>query len=505
MKKIIIGIMLLTIISKIIGFGREIVLAYFYGTSYISDAYLISLTIPGTIFSFIGVGIATSFIPLYSKIIEEGNEKIADRFMSNLINYILIGSSVICILVLVFTNPLVKLFASGFDDQTLDLAVLFTRISIFSIFFTGLTYILTAYLKMKNSYFIPIIAGIPFNLTIVISIIISSKYDSLILATGIVTASLFQLLLIIPLIFKKGYRYKAILDLSDKNIRMMILLTLPVILGTSIEQINKLVDRTIASHIAVGGISALNYANRLNSFAQGIIVIPVATVLYPLISKMATKKNLSGLKKALTEAISGVTMLLIPATMISMVFAEPIVKVLFGRGAFDVSSVYTTSSILFFYSIGMIGYGLREIISSAFYSLQDTKTPMINAALAMVMNIILNIILSFYMGISGLALATSISAIFCTIILLLSLNNKIGSFLTREFFITVLKVVVASVIMAITSKLTFITLESIFSLSISLLCSLGVAAIVYLLLIYFMKIEELNIIILGIKRKIKGG
>src|SRR5690606_12151384 len=159
-------------------------------------------------------------------------------------------------------------------------------------------------------------------------------------------------------------------------IKNMLFLAIPVIIGSSVNQINKLVDRTLASQISIGGISALNYANTLNLFVQGVFVVSISTVMYPLISKMASKGNMDGLKKALAQAITGINLLVIPATVGSLFFAEPIVTLLFGRGAFDEQAIAMTSTAFFFYSIGMLGYGLREVLSRAFYSMQDTRTPM---------------------------------------------------------------------------------------------------------------------------------
>src|SRR5690606_26414608 len=125
------------IISKILGFGREITLSYFYGVSNISDAYLISSTIPTFVFALIGTGLAASYIPMYNKIAKEGGDLSANKFTNNLINLIIVGSTLIIIFTLIFTKPIVKLFASGFDNETLGLAVTFTRISILGIYFSG--------------------------------------------------------------------------------------------------------------------------------------------------------------------------------------------------------------------------------------------------------------------------------------------------------------------------------------------------------------------------------
>src|SRR5699024_3111823 len=152
----------------------------------------------------------------------------------------------------------------------------------------------------------------------------------------------------------------------DENIKKIILIGLPVIIGTSVNQINKIIDRTLASQISVGGISALNYANTINGFILSVFVASIATVMYPMMSRMMVKKNIDGLKKVLSEAIVTITILVIPATIGFMILTEPIVIMLFGRGAFTAEAISMTSFALFFYSVGLIGFAFRDIISTAF-------------------------------------------------------------------------------------------------------------------------------------------
>lgn len=501
MKKTAIILMLITIVSKILGFTRDISLSYFYGASGISDAYLISLTIPTVIFSFIGRGISTGYIPMYSKIEKEYSELEGNRYTNNLINILILICSLILILGFTFTTPIVKLFASGFEVKTLSLAVKFTRISLFGIYFTGIVYIFNGFLQIKDNYIIPALIGIPFNFFIISSIFLSSKTNILFLSIGSVLATASQLLILIPSVRKKGYRYQFMIDFKDEHIRKMIYIVLPVIIGMSVDQINVLVDRTLASSISVGGISSLNYANKLNGFAQGIFVASIATVMYPMISKMAAEKNIDGLKSSVSEAISSINLFVIPATIGAMIFAEPVVKLLFGRGAFDSSAVAMTSNALFFYSIGMIGFGLRDILSRAFYSMQDTKTPMINAAIAMFINIVLNIVLSRFMGIGGLALATSISALICTGLLFISLRKKIGSFGMKNISISFVKILISSVVMGVVARLSFGTLLNYIGTNLALIVSIGIGALIYGLLIYFMKIEEVDVLITSFKKR----
>lgn len=501
MKKTALIIMLITIISKIFGFARELTLAYFYGASSVSDAYLVSITIPNSIFALIAAGLVAGYIPMYSRIMQDDGEVVANRFTSNLINILIAFSTIMIILGLLFTEQIVKVFAVGFTGETLALAVSFTKITLLAIYFIGIITIYSGFLQIKGNYYIPALIGFPLNLIIILSIVISPYTNVLVLAIGFIIAILAQLLLLIPFMRKYNYRPKLVFDIKDKHIKRLAYIAIPIIIGVSVNQINVIVDRTLASQIVVGGISALNYAQKLNGFVQGLFVLSITVVLYPIISRMAVKKDMVGFKGALAESITGINLLVIPATVGFMLFATPIVSILFSRGAFGADALVLTSYALFFYSIGMIGIGLREVLTRAFYSLQDTKTPVINATIGVVLNIVLNIILSRYMGIGGLALATSIAAIFTSGLLFISLRKKIGPLGIKQISISFLKIIFASLVMGVLAKISFNYLTAnILSQNLSLLIAITIGAVSYFVIIYFMKIEEVD----AISRAVKG-
>lgn len=503
MKKTALLLMIAAVISAFLGFAKEIVLSYFYGASNVSDAYLVSITIPSVIFAFVGTGIVTGYIPIYSSIETNYGTRKGDMYTNNLLNVLMVVCTIIVISLFFCVNPIVKIFALGFEGETLALAIKFTKIALLGIYFTGVTYIFSGYLQLKGNYLIPGLIRCPMYFLVILSIILSYKTSDIVLIVGTVIATASQIVLLIPFAYKKGYKYIPIINLKDEHIIKMAKIGVPVIIGVSIYQINVLVDRTMASQIVIGGISALNYSNKINGLVQGLFVTSVSTALYPMISKMAAEKNIIGLKKAISEALTSINLLVLPATIGSMIFAEPIVKMLFGRGAFDDKAIYLTSYALFFYSIGMIGFGLKEVLAKTFYSLQDTKTPMINAAVALVLNIVLNIMLSRFMGIGGLALATSISAIFCTSLMFISLRKKIGPFGMKQISISFLKILFASLGMGLFAKLSFNYLTAnIFSQNISLIISIAIGAAIYFTTIYFMKIEDVDVIVNALKRKV---
>ncbi|NLN42010.1 MAG: murein biosynthesis integral membrane protein MurJ [Clostridiales bacterium] len=495
MGKTAVLLMILAIISKIVGFVRELILSYFYGASNISDAYLISLTIPNVIFSLVGTSLYTGYVPIYSQIKQDHGKKKADRFTNNLTNAVLIICTIIAIFGFTFTELLVKLFASGFTGDTLELAVRFTKFTIWGIYFTALVYIYGGFIRLQGNYVVPELPVFFHNAIIISSILLSVQLGMITLPIGALIALTSQFIVLYPSARKNGLRYRPMLDIRDENIKKMMIMALPVIVGGSVDQINVLIDRTLASNIAVGGISALNYASRLNGSIFAIFVNSISTVIYPIISKRAAENDIDGLKDSVRESINMLSLLLIPASLGTALYAKPIVIMLFGRGAFDSQAIEMTSAAFLCYSFGTYAFGLRNILSKAFYSIKDTRTPMINATISVLLNIVLNIVLSRYIGIGGLALGTSISAIICVILLIFSLRKKIGALGLRKMLRSLIKIIFAAAVMGIITMITFNQLQEYLSMNISLVCSIGLGVLVYFVLVFIMKIDEVKTII----------
>lgn len=493
MKKTALFLMVIAILSKVTGFLRDITLSYFYGATSTSDAYIISITITSVLFSLIVLGISTAYIPMFKQIEHENGIRSASIFTNNLINLVLIVTTVIIVIGGVFLDSIVKLFAMGFDGETLEMAVKFTKIGLISIYFTSLTQLFTSHLQLKGKFIIPAMIGLPFNLIVIMAIFISYRWNVIFLAVGSLLAALVQLIFLIPTLRKINYRYRPLVNVADKNIKKLVLVVFPIMIGISIDQINLMIDKTLASALLEGGISALTYASRLNDFVQGIFVLSFVSVMFPLISNMAAQKKMDDFKTSISDVICSITVIVVPASIGIMVLADPIIRLLFGHGHFDERAIEITANALFFYSIGMIGYGFREILNRSFYSLQDSKTPMYNAALAVALNILLNFILSSYMGIGGLALATSISALFCSILLMVSLRKKIGKLDMRGIFTTLMKVLIASFAMGFVVYVMNELLMGWNSL-VKMLTVVGTGSIVYFVLITLLKVKEMKLI-----------
>lgn len=503
MGKTAILLIIATLILKCLGFLRDITLSFFYGTSTISDVYLISLTIPTVIFVFIGTALNTTFIPIYNTIIREKGTYEGNRFVNNVIHVLFLICTLLIILVLIFTGPIVEMFASGFDHKTVELSVSSIRISIFSVYFVILNYVFRGYLGIKKAFIVPIITGFSLNIVLILSIYFSKRFGQEYLSTGIVLAIASQAIMTIPSMLRKSFIYEFVLDFKDKYMRKMIIMCMPVVMGVSIGQINVLVDRSVASTMNVGGITALTYANNIGLLIQGLFIETFISMMYPTISQMQTENNIGGMKATLSSTIGTISLFVIPATIGMMLYAEPIVHLLYERGEFNNQAVSMTSGALFYYSIGTVGVGLREVLVRFYYATHNTRIPMINATLSMLINIGLILILSKYMGIRGLALATSLSSIVCAGLLFINLSKKIGTIVLTGTIISIVKMTLASLIMALSSKLVFDYVSTLLSENVTLLITILIGGCTYFALILVLKVPEIMRLLTQVRTKME--
>ncbi|MBC5996586.1 murein biosynthesis integral membrane protein MurJ [Romboutsia ilealis] len=508
--KAALGLMAATLIAKILGFGRELTLASAYGASSTSDAFLVAMNIPAVIFTAIGTSLGTAFIPLYCEVNSSQGEKASIKYTNNIFNVVVLICIVISIIGAIFTPQVVKLFALGFKGETMEKAVYFTRAMILGIPFLGISYIMMAYLQVKENFIIPGLMPVPYNTCIIISILLSVKTSPYILPWGALIGLLGQFLFQLPFAMKKGFIYKPYINLKDEYLKKMLWLVAPVLIGVAVNQINTIVDRTIASTLVEGSISALNYANKLNQFVMGMFIVSISSVVYPMLSKLSTENNKVKFNQSIVKAINIVILLVIPISVGAIILSTPIVKILFQRGEFDARATYMTSVALVFYSIGMIGFGLRDILGKVFYSLQDTRTPMINGAIAMGLNITLNILFVKFtnMQLAGLALATSTAALVTVTMLFTSLRIKIGPFGGKSILLVFIKAIISALLMAVITtiiyrKVSYLLGTGTMKEIITLAVAIGVGAIVYATSIIVLKVDEVNLILNSLKSKIK--
>ncbi|MEG2984566.1 MAG: murein biosynthesis integral membrane protein MurJ [Peptostreptococcaceae bacterium] len=510
-KKSAVVLMFITFISKITGFFRDIILAQHFGASIITDAYITALNIPVVLFTGISASLGTTYIPMFFKIKEEQGQEGVNKFTSNVLNIVIILSLITIVLGSVFTPYIVKIFAMGFKGEELRITTEFSKILMPSILFIAANGLVSSYLLANGRFYISGLVSIPFNIICILAIIVGSFTNSYIMVWITLFAYMAQLLFQIPFLRKSGYKHSLSVDIKDENVKNIIYLIIPVFLGSYVDQINNVINRTLASTLDTGSITALNYANKLNVFAIGILVISISTIMYPMLSKFASQNNMKAFKSSLIRCINIVIIIMIPIMVGMMIFATPIVKLLFEGGSFTNRDTQLTSTALLFYSLGMVSFGIRDMLSRGFYSLQDTKTPVKNAIAAVCVDIIFSIILVKEMGIGGLALSTSISVTFGAILLMIALRRKVGRLGIKSSVITFTKSMIASMIMGlVANKLynyVFLIGENFVDekkhlILVSLVIATVIGALIYLVLSIIFNIKEVKDIIKQLKLKI---
>ena len=487
-------IMVATLLSRVLGFLRETILANFYGTSMVADVFVLTLNIPGLIISIVGSVIYMMYIPMYYDTKERLGEEESLKFTNNILNILSVFSIIVSILGIIFASEIIKIFAIGFTGEKFALAVKFLRIMMFGVLFLSLNKIQSSFLQVKDSYLPASIVGVVYNLIIIGAIFISVKYGSYYLAIGALVGLFVQVIILLPCMYKRGYKYSFYMNIKDESIIKMIKLSIPMMMGVAMSQLNVYVDKALASTLGDGKLSALNYASRLNDFVVAIFVTSLITVIYPKLSQFVNEKDITNFKKIMVKSSNCIILVVVP-----IVFGEPIVRVLLERGSFSHESTLMTSNALRFYAIGIIGYAVKEILSRGFYSLGDTKKPMINSSIAVIINIILDLLFIKPFSYMGLAMATSISYMVTVVLMFFSLRKKVGSFNGRAVAQVLIKSIIASIAMSIVVLFTYDALVSMLGLSFIGECaSLGGAillgVVVYAICIKLFKVEEIKVL-----------
>ncbi len=494
-------LMVVTIISKVFGLAREKALAHFFGTSMVADVFLVAFQIPMTFTNVISGATANGYIPIYNEVVEKSGEKNANDFTANLSNIVFLFALVLSIVGIIFAEGLVSVMAIGFEAEKFEFAVFMTRVALLSLCATSVFSIFKAYLQIKKHFIVSIAHAIIMNIIIIFSMALSYKLGSGYLAYGILAGFVFQYVIFLPYLKKTDYRHNLRFDMKDENFIRLLKIILPVIISTSVIELNFIISKSLSSSLFSGAISSLNYAYKLQSFVTGIVVTSIVTAVYPEMAKFGAKKDYEGLKYQTGEALITMAILVIPASIGLFIYSEPIVKLLFLGGAFSKQDAYITATILSFYSLGIIAIGIREIISRVFYTVMDAKTPVVNSVIMVGINIILSIVLIKKLQIRGLALATTLSFIIGSVMIYISARKKVGEVFSKEVLVEILKIIVSSMVMGVVSKLFFDLITSRLGERLSLILAIGAAGIVYLIMLVLLRSREIFNIINKVRKR----
>ena len=358
-------------------------------------------------------------------------------------------------------------------------------------------------LQVNEDFIIPSILGLFFNLPIIIYLLLFKDFDVYGLTIANLIGNILRVVVQVPSLYKHGYRYKLFVDLKDERVKRIMILILPVVIGAGANSINLVVDKRIASGIEIGAVTTLDNAQLLITFINTMVTTSIATVIYPVLSNRISEGKHEEFLKILSKAIVYLAILLIPITAGMFLYGGDIIRIVFVRGEFTEEAAILASAAFFGYVFGIFFTGLRDILNSTLFSMGHTKITAKNGVIGVAINVILSIILSKIYGIMGVALASSIAMMVTSILLLRSITKIEGQLKISALVKKLSKIIIATLIMAVAvigMNIITETLPSIISLAIG--ASIGV--VVYFMIVYKLKIDEVNELISFAIKKVKS-
>ncbi|HUW64166.1 MAG TPA: murein biosynthesis integral membrane protein MurJ [Spirochaetia bacterium] len=434
-----------TIASRLTGFIRDTVLAYKFGATDFTDAYQVGLNIPFILFTAVNTALTTTFIPVFARVRREEGLDAAFRTSVAVINYSLLVGVILVALGEIFAVPLTRLVVPYFPEPKILLTAYLTRLMLPMILFQMLSGIFTGMLQSMNSFSLPALLGVISNGVIIASIAAARPGSGIMLAAwGNAVGFLVIVLVQLPALWKMGFRWGLVFERHNPGLVRMSQLVGPILIGSGVGQVGLLVDRMLASSLTGGSISALNYANRLFSLPGGTLGLAVYTVMYPTLAGLMARGDYDGFKRVLNEAIRFLNFMLFPIMVVLILLRFPIIELAFQHGVFDSRATVLTAFALLFFSLGIVTSSVRDLVGRAFWSQQNTITPMLIGIASVLVNIILDLALIHPLALGGLALGTSAAALVNSSLLLWMLKKKLGSIGAGLLLSSFWRVVVAS-------------------------------------------------------------
>lgn len=485
-------LMFITIISKIFGFLREAVMASYIGASDLKSIYTTANTLPVVIANFVAVGIISGFIPIYNKAKNEEGKEAAEEFTSNVFNILMVFALVAVIIGMIFARPFSKLLSPDLDGAYLDLATNYTRIMMFAVFAYLYSAVFRGYLNLKGNFFDPAITGIIMNIVIIAFTILTGITDNpYYLIIGALLGNTLQYILFPRATRKLGYKHKKVLDFKNKYVRNLILISIPIIISSAAGEISIIVDNSMASaFFGKAAISKLFYSKTMLTMITGVITISVTTALFPKIAELGQLGKIDQMKERISSSVVSTMLFIIPASIGMAVLSEPIIAVVFERNAFTRNDTIIVAALLTAYAPNNIFQSIVDVVDRGFYAVGDSKTPVIVVLIQQFLNVIFNLILIKFFGIEGLAYATVLSTAIGTALMLYQFRKKFGSFNFKSSLISLVKISLATVVMALVAYFTNKALAGVAPRVVSLFVAILLAMLVYGILILLARIPE---------------
>jgi putative peptidoglycan lipid II flippase len=506
-------ITVIALVSKVFGFIGSFILAAKFGATYKTDAYFVASNIPELLRDVLAGGALTSaFIPVYTTYLAKKQEYEAQKLASGIFNILIVALVLMTLFGIIFAPTLTHIVAPGFKGETLDLTIKLTRLFFPAIIFLGLASLFGAILNSYHHFTVPALQPLVLNTANIVCMLLLAPFlDIYSLVVGALVGGVCITVMNLPLLSKKGLRYIPQFSFEQEGIKKIGVLWFPLILGLSVNQLNIVISKILASGLSSGSISALNYANLINQIAPSVFGVAVSTAIFPSLSWHIALNEHEKFREIVSKAIRVCLIITVPLSLGLAFLSLPVIRFLFERGVFDRQATLMTSGVLVYFAIGTFALAVNYVLIRAFYAPSDTKTPVKLAITAVVSNIVLSLFLITLMAQNGLALASSIAAMVQMSLLLIYLQRKIGKLKLKRLAVDFIKTIISGLISVgtgvfVLSKLgIFFNQDTFFGQILSLGIVGLVISVLYLLFISLLKVEQTDAFLDMIKKRWRHG
>ena len=492
----------ITLLSRIFGYVRDQRIAFLLGAGVAADAYTVAYMIPNLLRRLVGEGaVSAAFIPIFSKYIARDDREDAWEFANTLITLVTLVMTVLTVLGILLSPLLVRAMAYGFSETPgkLELTTFLNRIMFPYIFFISLSAmamgILNSFHKFAASAFAPVLL----NLSVITLSFMTGLFPSpeMALAVGVVIGGIAQVVVQMPQLIGTGWRFRPRLNLADAAVRRAGRLMVPVVAGVGVAQINFVVGGMFASFLGDGPRMALYLSDRVMELVLGGYAIAIATVVLPLLSRQAAEHRMDEMKATLSFASRIILFITVPSTVGLIVLRVPIIEVLFEHGEFDAASTALTTWPLLFFALGLSAFSIVKVIVPAFYSLEDTRTPVQVAFWAMLLNVVFNFAFFRPLEVGGPALAMSLAAFFNAIALIVIFIRRYGTIGLAKINASLVRFAVAALPLgflaaALINRPGFYYGQALGQRIFALVATILASAVVYFLAAFLLRCRELR-------------
>lgn len=504
--------------SRILGLIREQVMAVLFGAGMAMDAFVVAFRIPNLLRDLFAEGaLSAAFVTVFTDFDQKKGAEATWRLANNVLLTLTLVLSLVTILGMVFSEQIIYLMAPDFDriQGKIALTQLLTNIMFPFLTLISVAAVVMGILNTKGRFFIPAMASTFFNIGSIGGGILCAWWAPAFgqppivgMAIGTLIGGLFQLAVQLPSLKRCGFTWRPHFNFKDEGLRRIMVLMIPAVIGLSATQINIFINTNFAARCAEGSVSWLNYAFRLMQFPIGVFGVAISIATLPVIARQVSQGDMGALKTTYVSSLTMAFLLTIPASFGLAFLAEPIIRLIFEHGRFTAQDTLHTAEALAYYAIGLFAYSSIKITVPIFYALKDTKYPVVASFLAVITNIMfISLTLDAFQH-KAIAFSTSLTMVFNFLFLSAVLYKKVGGYDLRYLFRALGKIILASVVMGFLALGLYqrmgliLNQQGLVNQMISLFLVIGLAGLVYLVLIRWLGIKEINEVLDSLKKRV---